>query len=130
MGGRCPRGAAVSERRKCAEDRQRRGPRVPAKSSDHHCVGDGTDGRQRRWPWRGAGQRAGLRFSGVRRTPSSQGHLASQGETHGTVEKKLASATKIKGHEVKASQDDPQYLVRSDKTGAQAAHKPGALKKR
>jgi len=54
----------------------------------------------------------------------------SQGETHGTVKKKLTSATKIKGHEVKASEDDPQYLVESDKTGAEAAHKPGALTKR
>ncbi|MFL5844621.1 MAG: DUF2945 domain-containing protein [Solirubrobacteraceae bacterium] len=54
----------------------------------------------------------------------------SQGETDGKVAKKLTSPTKIKGHEVKASQDDPQYLVESSKTGAKAAHKPGALKKR
>ena len=54
----------------------------------------------------------------------------SQGETHGTVEKKVTSKTKIKGHEVKASKDDPQFVVKSAKTGAKAAHKPGALKKR
>jgi hypothetical protein len=54
----------------------------------------------------------------------------SQGRTQGTVEKKQTSETKIKGHEVKASKDDPQYIVRSDKTGAKAAHKPEALKKR
>ena len=54
----------------------------------------------------------------------------SQGETHGKVEKKLTSETKIKGHEVKASKDDPEYLVKSDKTGAEAAHKPGELKKK
>jgi hypothetical protein len=54
----------------------------------------------------------------------------SQGKTSGKVEKKLTSETKIKGHEVKASKDDPQYLVKSEKTGAKAAHKPGSLKKK
>ncbi|MGI8579220.1 MAG: DUF2945 domain-containing protein [Solirubrobacteraceae bacterium] len=54
----------------------------------------------------------------------------SQGKTSGKVEKKLTSKTKIKGHEVKASEDDPQFLVKSEKTGAKAAHKPGSLKKK
>ena len=54
----------------------------------------------------------------------------SQGTTSGTVKKKLTSPTKIKGHDVKASKDNPEYLVESDKTGAEAAHKPGALKKK
>ena len=53
----------------------------------------------------------------------------SQGETHGTVEKKLTSETQVKKHKVKASPEHPEYLVRSDKTGAKAAHKPDALKK-
>lgn len=53
----------------------------------------------------------------------------SQGETHGTVVKKQTSATSIKGHAVNASKDDPQFIVKSDKTGAKAAHKPGALHK-
>ena len=53
----------------------------------------------------------------------------SQGATHGKVEKKLTSTTKIKGHTAKATKDDPQYLVKSDKTGAEAAHKPDELKK-
>lgn len=54
----------------------------------------------------------------------------SQGKTQGTVEKKQTTATKIKGHEVKASKDDPQFIVKSDKTGAKAAHKPESLKKK
>jgi hypothetical protein len=54
----------------------------------------------------------------------------SQGKTRGTVEKKQTSDTKIKRHEVKASEDDPQYIVKSDKTGAKAAHKPEALTKK
>jgi hypothetical protein len=54
---------------------------------------------------------------------------ASQGKIKGTVEKKLTSATRIKGHVAKATKDEPQYLVKSDKTGAEAAHKPEKLKK-
>lgn len=54
----------------------------------------------------------------------------SQSETHGTVEKKQTEKTLIKGHKVAASADDPQYIVRSDKTGKTAAHKPDALSKR
>ena len=54
----------------------------------------------------------------------------SQGETTGKVVKKQTSPTKIKGHEVKASKADPQIIVESSKTGAKAAHKPGALKKK
>lgn len=53
----------------------------------------------------------------------------SQGKTHGTVEKKQTSETHIKGHKVAATKDDPQYIVKSDKSGAEAAHKPEALKK-
>lgn len=52
-----------------------------------------------------------------------------QGTVTGTVKKKLTSATEIKGHHVAASKDNPEYLVVSDKTGAEAAHKPDALKK-
>ena len=54
---------------------------------------------------------------------------ASQGETRGVVEKKQTTDTKIKSHQVKASKDDPQYIVKSDNTGAKAAHKAGALHK-
>lgn len=51
------------------------------------------------------------------------------GEVHGTVEKKITESMKIKNHEVKASKEEPQYLVTSDKTGAEAAHKPEELRK-
>ncbi len=51
-----------------------------------------------------------------------------QGKTTGTVKKKLTSETNIKGHTAKASKDDPQYLVESERTGSEAAHKPDALK--
>jgi hypothetical protein len=51
-----------------------------------------------------------------------------QGETHGTVEKKVTSTTRVKGHVAKATKDDPQYLVKSGKTGAKAVHKPDELR--
>jgi hypothetical protein len=54
---------------------------------------------------------------------------SSGGKSVGKVVKKLTAPTKIKGHEVKASSDNPEYLVRSDKSGGEAAHKPSALKK-
>ncbi|PYD87380.1 DUF2945 domain-containing protein [Pseudomonas syringae pv. pisi] len=54
---------------------------------------------------------------------------SSQGTVTGKVKKKLTTPTDIKGHHVAASKDKPEYLVASDKTGAEAAHKPGSLKK-
>ncbi|HEV8158084.1 MAG TPA: DUF2945 domain-containing protein [Pyrinomonadaceae bacterium] len=53
---------------------------------------------------------------------------ASQGKTSGTVKKKLTKPTDIKGHHVAASADNPKYLVESEKSGKEAAHKPAALK--
>jgi hypothetical protein len=54
----------------------------------------------------------------------------SQGKTSGTVQKRLTGACDIKGHHVAASPDNPEYLVKSDKSGKPAAHKANALKKR
>ncbi len=54
----------------------------------------------------------------------------SQGETHGEVEKKVTSTTRVKGHVAKPTKDDPEYLVKSDKRGKEAVHKPDALHKR
>ena len=50
-------------------------------------------------------------------------------ETTGTVEKKITEDTEAAGRTVRASSDDPQYLVESDKSGREAVHKPSALKK-
>jgi hypothetical protein len=55
---------------------------------------------------------------------------SAQGTIEGTVSKKLTEPTDIKGHNVAASKDEPQYLVTSDKTGKEAAHKPASLKSR
>lgn len=53
----------------------------------------------------------------------------SQGTTKGKVVKKVTSPTQIKGHKVAASKENPEYIVKSDKTGAKAAHKPTELRK-
>ncbi|MFI5906991.1 DUF2945 domain-containing protein [Dactylosporangium sp. NPDC051541] len=45
----------------------------------------------------------------------------------GTVERKLTGRTKAAGRTVAASKDEPQYLVKSAKTGREAVHKPEAL---
>ncbi|MFC0134926.1 hypothetical protein CR105_20620 [Massilia eurypsychrophila] len=52
-----------------------------------------------------------------------------QGIVQGTIKKKLTAPVTIKGHHVAASPDNPEYLVVSDETGAEAAHKATALTK-
>jgi hypothetical protein len=54
---------------------------------------------------------------------------SSGGGSVGRVEQKLTSAAKIKGHEVAASENNPEFLVRSEKSGKVAAHKPSALRR-
>ncbi len=53
----------------------------------------------------------------------------SQGETHGTVEKKVTGTDHVKGHVAKASKEHPEYRVKSDKSGKEAIHTPDALHK-
>ena len=48
-------------------------------------------------------------------------------EAHGEVTRKITEETEAAGRTVKASEDEPQYEVRSDKSGNTAVHKPGAL---
>jgi Hypervirulence associated proteins TUDOR domain len=54
---------------------------------------------------------------------------SSGGGSAGHIERKLTSPDKIKGHEIAASKDNPEFLVRSDKSGKIAAHKPAALRR-
>lgn len=51
-------------------------------------------------------------------------------DTPGEVVRKITSDTEAGGRKVKASEDEPQYLVKSDKSSGEAVHKPSALKKR
>lgn len=49
--------------------------------------------------------------------------------TEGTVERRITSDTEAAGRTVRADEDDPQYLVKSAKSGSEAVHKPAALGK-
>jgi hypothetical protein len=51
-------------------------------------------------------------------------------QAEGEVEKEITERTEAAGRTVDASPDDPQYQVRSDKSGRSAVHKPSALKKK
>jgi DUF2945 family protein len=47
--------------------------------------------------------------------------------TEGTVEREITEDTGASGRTVRASDQDPQYEVRSATSGRTAVHKPGAL---
>jgi len=51
------------------------------------------------------------------------------GHAEGEVLKKITSDTTEAGRTVRASADEPQYLVRSEKSGGEAVHKPDALER-
>ena len=51
------------------------------------------------------------------------------GRVRGTIKKKITSEISFKGYKVHASRDEPQYLIKSDKTDHLAMHKGSALKK-
>jgi hypothetical protein len=51
------------------------------------------------------------------------------GRVRGTIRKKLVSATRFKTYTVRATKEEPQYLIKSDKTDHLAMHKGAALKK-
>lgn len=55
---------------------------------------------------------------------------ASGGKTTGKVISKLTEPTDVEGQRVATSDDDPRYLVESDKSGERAAHKPESLTKK
>ncbi len=54
---------------------------------------------------------------------------SSGGHSVGKVVKKETSTTKAGGHTAKATKEEPQYRVKSDKSGKEAVHKPESLKK-
>ena len=51
------------------------------------------------------------------------------GTAVGTVERKITERTEAGGRMVAASADEPQYLVKSEKSGGTAVHKPEALRR-
>ncbi len=51
------------------------------------------------------------------------------GRVSGTIVERVTSAITFKGYTVHASDDEPQYRIKSDKTDHEAMHKGSALKK-
>jgi hypothetical protein len=52
------------------------------------------------------------------------------GTAEGEVEEEITEDTEAAGRTVRATPDDPQYRVRSEKSGRDAVHRPGALTKK
>lgn len=51
------------------------------------------------------------------------------GRVSGTIRKKITAPIQFKGYTVHASADEPQYLIKSDKTPHLAMHKGSALRR-
>ena len=51
------------------------------------------------------------------------------GHVRGTIKKKITSVIKFKSYTVRASKEEPQYLIKSDTTDHLAMHKGSALEK-
>ncbi len=51
------------------------------------------------------------------------------GLVRGTIQKKVTSEITFKGYKRHASREEPQYIIKSDKTDHLAIHKGSALKK-
>ncbi len=51
------------------------------------------------------------------------------GRVTGVIKKKITTATLLKGRVRHASRDNPQYVIKSDRTDHVAIHKASALRK-
>lgn len=51
----------------------------------------------------------------------------SQGRTQGKIVEKKTKDFQLAKQQWRASEDEPMYVVESEKTGAKAAHEPSAL---
>ncbi|TMQ30548.1 MAG: DUF2945 domain-containing protein [Planctomycetota bacterium] len=51
------------------------------------------------------------------------------GRVRGVIHRKVTSQITFKGYKRHASKEDPQYIIKSDKTDHLAIHKGSALKK-
>jgi Hypervirulence associated proteins TUDOR domain len=51
------------------------------------------------------------------------------GRVRGTIKKKITSEITFRGYTVHASKEEPQYLIKSEKTDHVAMHKGSALKR-
>lgn len=53
-----------------------------------------------------------------------------QGKTHGKVVERVTKETRVGGTRLVGSEEDPVYVVESDKTGKRAGHKADALERK
>jgi hypothetical protein len=53
----------------------------------------------------------------------------SQGRTRGRIVERREADSEFDGQRFTASRDDPVFIIESEKTGARAAHKTGALRR-
>ncbi|MEW9872827.1 DUF2945 domain-containing protein [Arthrobacter sp. HS15c] len=53
-----------------------------------------------------------------------------QGPTHGRIVERKTSDFELDGNTHRASEEEPQFVVESAKTGARAAHKASALREK
>jgi hypothetical protein len=51
------------------------------------------------------------------------------GRVRGTIQKKVTREITFKGYKRHASKEEPQYIIKSDKTGHLAIHEGSVLKK-
>lgn len=51
------------------------------------------------------------------------------GRVRGSIKRKITSPVRFKNYMVRASKEEPQYLIKSDKTDHLAMHKGTALRK-
>ena len=63
------------------------------------------------------------------RTGDRVSWATSQGRTRGKVTGKKIGDFEFAGQTFRASKDEPMYMVKSEKTGAEATHKGSALRK-
>ncbi len=61
------------------------------------------------------------------RTGSKVTWHTEQGTTEGTVVERRTSDFTLAGHQFRASDDDPMFVVESARSGKQAAHRESAL---
>jgi hypothetical protein len=54
---------------------------------------------------------------------------SSGGGSGGHVERKVTVSAKIKSHQIAASEDSPEFLVRSERSGKIPAHEPTVLRR-
>ena len=55
--------------------------------------------------------------------------MTSQGRTRGEIEERRTKDFEFDGQKFTASEDEPAFIVKSEKSGKRAAHKGSALRK-